>query len=107
MDLLVLPSLSEGFSNALLEAMAAGLPVIATRVGGNPEAVVHGESGLLVPAADAGALGREMGLLLDDLALRKRLGAAARRRVMENFSTPVMISGLETAYAEALAGVNK
>ncbi|HOZ20695.1 MAG TPA: glycosyltransferase [bacterium] len=107
MDLFVLPSLSEGFSNALLEAMAAGLPVIATRVGGNPEAVVHGESGLLVPAADAGALGREMGLLLDDLALRKRLGAAARRRVMENFSTPVMISGLETAYAEALAGVNK
>jgi glycosyltransferase involved in cell wall biosynthesis len=85
-DIAVLPSHEEGFSNSLLEAMACALPVIATRVGGNIDAVIDGESGLLVPAHDPAALATAIARLHGDAALRQRLGAAARARVSALFS---------------------
>ena len=84
-DLFVLSSRSEGLPLSILEAMATGLPVVASRVGGVPEVVVDGETGLLVPPGDPGSLARAIERLLDDSALRRRLGAAGRARVAEHF----------------------
>jgi sugar transferase (PEP-CTERM/EpsH1 system associated) len=81
LDLFVLPSLGEGISNTILEAQACGLPVVATRVGGNPELVQDGKSGLLVPAADPQAMAGALWRYARDGDLRRRHGAAARRRV--------------------------
>jgi len=77
-DIFALPSLWEGLPNAMLEAMAAGLPVAATSVGGVPEVVRPGENGILVPVADPSALAKEFARLLDDANLRKRLGENAK-----------------------------
>jgi glycosyltransferase involved in cell wall biosynthesis len=85
-DLGVLPSHQEGFSNSLIEKMALGLPVVATRVGGNLDAVADGETGRLVPAADPAALGEAIAALYGDAGLRARMGAAARSRVERLFS---------------------
>lgn len=85
-DLFVLPSLWEGLPMALLEAMATGLPVVATRVSGSAQAVVDGESGLLVPAADVERLSKAIGTLLDDPAQARRMGRAARERVERSYS---------------------
>src|SRR4029079_6539900 len=79
-DLSVLPSLSEGLSNSLLEAMAAGVPVIATNVGGNPEVVQDGRSGLLVPSRDANALAQAMIRILESPDLACRFGDAGYQR---------------------------
>jgi len=87
-DMAVLPSHEEGFSNSLLEKMAHALPVVATRVGGNIDAVVDDESGLLVPVKDPRALGEAIGRLYEDAPLRARLGAAALMRVETLFSLP-------------------
>jgi glycosyltransferase involved in cell wall biosynthesis len=84
-DLFVLSSRSEGLPLSILEAMAAGLPVVASSVGGVPELVVEGETGLLVPPGDPHALAAAIERLLDDSALRRRLGAAGRTRVSEHF----------------------
>jgi len=84
-DLFVLSSRSEGLPLSILEAMAAGLPVVASSVGGVPELVVDGETGLLVPPDDPHALAAAIERLLDDSALRRRLGAAGRTRVWEHF----------------------
>jgi len=84
-DLFVLSSRSEGLPLSILEAMAAGLPVVASSVGGVPELVVEGETGLLVPPGDPGALAAAIERLLDDSALRRQLGAAGRNRVSEHF----------------------
>jgi glycosyltransferase involved in cell wall biosynthesis len=84
MDIFVLPSVSEGMSNALLEAMAARLPCVATAVGGNPETL--GDAGLLVPPSDATCLGDALAKLLSDRELRRSLAQAARRRTLEDFS---------------------
>lgn len=85
-DLFVLPSLWEGLPMALVEAMAAGLPVVATDVSGTRGVMVDGETGLLAPPGDAAALARAIGALLDDPARAAAMGAAARRRVETQFS---------------------
>jgi len=84
-DLVVLPSWVEGLPLVVLEAMAAARPVVATAVGGTPEAVVDGETGLLVPPREPAALARAIEELLDDPERASRLGEAARRRVRERF----------------------
>jgi glycosyltransferase involved in cell wall biosynthesis len=83
-DIFVLATLSEGMPLALLEAMAEGLPAVASSVGGVPEIVQDGENGLLVPAGDAPALARALQRLLADADLRLRLGGAARRTIAEH-----------------------
>ncbi len=103
MDLVVHPSLEEGLSNAILEAMAAGKPVVAADVGGNPEAVVHGETGLLVPPGDSEALARAMLWLLERPAEAAGYGEAGRRRVGERFGLSPMISMYEAAYERLAA----
>jgi glycosyltransferase involved in cell wall biosynthesis len=87
-DVFVLSSRSEGFPVSILEAMAAGLPVVATDVGGVAEAVEDGETGFLVPAADSEALARALERLVSDADLRRRLGAAGRARALRLFDVP-------------------
>jgi L-malate glycosyltransferase len=94
----VLPSLSEGTSNTLLESMAAGVPVIATRVGGNPEVIEDGVSGLLVPPRDSAALAAAMDRLLEDESLALVLGQAGMRRVSELFSLEGSVHETEHLY---------
>jgi sugar transferase (PEP-CTERM/EpsH1 system associated) len=101
MDLFVLPSLSEGISNALLEAMATGLPVLATATGGNPELVTEGESGLLFPVRGVRRLAELLQWLESDPGRRAQLGQAAFRRATECFSLEAMVRN----YAELYAGV--
>ena len=84
-DVFVLSSGSEGLPLSILEAMAAGLPVVATKVGGVPELVLEGETGFLVPPGDPHSLAAALERLLDDSELRGRLGAAGRIRVEERF----------------------
>ena len=99
----VMPSLNEALSNVLLESMAAGAPTVATRVGGTPEALVDGVSGLLVPPADSGALARAISRLLDDAPFAGRLGHEARARVADAFSVERMVSATENLYGDLLA----
>lgn len=100
-DIAVLPSDSEGFPNAVLEAMAAHLPVIATSVGGVPEIIESGVTGLLVPPADPLALSAAILRLLNDQGLRHRLADAGHKHVIEHFSFERLISSLEALYTES------
>lgn len=100
----VLPSLSEGFSNVVLESMAAGVPVVATTVGGNPEAVEDGVTGFLVPPRQPEALARAIGLLLENPQLAAQFGQAGRRRVTEHFSRDQMVRATERLYLDLLQG---
>ena len=100
MDIFVLPSYSEGLSLALLEAMAAGKPVVATAVGGTPEVVTEGDNGLLIPPRDAGALAGALERLLTDLALAQHLGANARTHVREHFSLDRLGREINEIYEE-------
>ena len=86
MDIFVLSSLSEGISLTLLEAMACCLPVVATAVGGNPEVVVCGETGLLVPPQNPELFADKLRVLFTDRVLRLKMGKAGRQRVVNNFS---------------------
>jgi glycosyltransferase involved in cell wall biosynthesis len=98
----VMPSLNEALSNSLLEAMAAGAPLVATRVGGTPEAVVDGETGVLVPPDDVPSLASALGRLLDDPAAAAALGAAARRRIDQHYSLQTMVAATERLYLDLL-----
>ncbi len=102
--LFVLPSLTEGISMTLLEAMAAGLPVVATRVGGNPEVVVDGETGLLVPAGSPTELAKAMHRLLGDPGQGQRMGRAGRDRVERLFDVRRMVGDYESLYHNLLEG---
>jgi glycosyltransferase involved in cell wall biosynthesis len=99
----VLSSRSEALPVSVLEAMAAGLPVVATRVGGVPELVVDGETGLLVPPADPRALAAALQRLVDEPELRARLGAAGRARVEERFALESFLQSHLDLYRRALA----
>lgn len=103
LDISVLTSLSEGLSIAILESMNHGIPVVATRVGGNPELVVEGETGFLVPPRNPEAFAERVTALLRDPALRHRLGAAGRRRVEERFDIRTAARRYLAVYDEVLA----
>jgi glycosyltransferase involved in cell wall biosynthesis len=102
-DLFVLPSLFEGLPLAVLEAMAAAKPVIASRIGGTDEAVVEGVTGLLVPPSDPAALAQAIRTVLSDPALAGRLGAAGRARLHAEFSAQRMVHAVEATYDDLLA----
>jgi glycosyltransferase involved in cell wall biosynthesis len=104
-DIFVLPSHQEGFSNALLEAMAARLPAVATAVGGNIDAVADNETGLLVPLRDPRALAVAILQLAQNPDLRRSFGDAARRRVEQRFSLQACVDRYETLY-RALGAAN-
>jgi CelD/BcsL family acetyltransferase involved in cellulose biosynthesis len=99
----VLCSESEGFSNAILEYMGCGLPVVATAVGGNPELVEDGRNGFLFEVGDAEKLAKLLDALLGDGALAARLGAASRARVEREFALDRMVAGTIAVYERALA----
>ena len=96
-------SRSEGFSNALLEAMAAGIPPVVTRVGGNPEAINDGQNGFLVPAEDAEGAAERLLFLLRNPAKATEIGNAARQTAQTRFSNDAMIKQLLTVYSELMA----
>jgi len=106
LDVFVLPSESEGMSNALLEAMAMARPCVATAVGGNPHVVGEdGTNGFLVGYPDSAALAERVGALLADPALGARVGAAARERVVAGFSARSMVRQMENLYDRLLEEV--
>jgi glycosyltransferase involved in cell wall biosynthesis len=96
-DVLAAPSRNEGMGRVLVEAMALGLPVVGARVGGIPDVIVDGESGLLVPPDDPGALAGALVELGRDAALRAKLGAGARPRA-EAFSTAAAAAAMREIY---------
>jgi glycosyltransferase involved in cell wall biosynthesis len=101
LDVFVLPSLSEGLPLSALEAMATGMPVVATRVGGAPEVVAHGESGLLVPPADPTALAEAVRVVLCDREVARRFAETGRRIVETRFSLARMLGQYEALYTRA------
>lgn len=106
MDMFVLPSLHEGIPMALLEAMAAGLPVIATRVGGIPEVIIDHVSGILVEPGDPSGLALVCRRLMNDAASAERLGQAARARVEERFSSGAMAAEVANVYRRLVGHMN-
>jgi len=104
LDVFVLPSIAEGISNTVLEAMASALPVVATSVGGSPELIEDGVTGRLVPRMDPGALAAGIEGYLDDPHLRALHGKAARQRVVDHFSLDRMTQAYTTLYSGLLAG---
>lgn len=98
LDVFVQPSLAEGISNTVLEAMASGLPVVATRVGGNVELVHDGETGRLVPSGDPNALAAALGDYLADPVMRAQHGATARQLTVDEFSFPAMMRNYAALY---------
>jgi glycosyltransferase involved in cell wall biosynthesis len=104
LDLVVHPALKEGLGVSLLQAAGAGIPIVATRVGGIPEAVHDGENGLLVPPADAAALAEAIGRLLAEPPLRRTMGERGRVLVERDFSVDAMVSGNLRVYEAVLAG---
>jgi glycosyltransferase involved in cell wall biosynthesis len=103
MDLFVLPSINEGISNTILEAMATGLPVVAARVGGNPELIVNGVTGSLYEPGTADTLESDLMRYIADSRLRRKHGAAGRHRVVQNFSLESMVVNYLNLYDEILA----
>lgn len=106
MDVFVMPSLQEGLGLALMEAMAQGLAVIGSRVGGIKTLIRDGVNGLLVEPADAGGLAAAIQRLLGDSFLRRSLGANARQFIIDNFSREKMVDATERVYQRCLAEKN-
>ena len=102
LDLLVHPADMEGLGVSLLQAAAAQVPIVACRAGGMPEAVRDGENGLLIDVGDVGGLSKAMNRLLDDPALRTRMGATGRERVLREFSVDAMCEGNLAVYRKVL-----
>ena len=102
LDVFVLPSRSEGISNTILEAMATGLPVIATNVGGSHELIAPGETGALVAAEDPQSMAHEMLRYVADVALRRSHGSAGRLRVESQFSLNGMVKSYTHLYERLL-----
>lgn len=102
MDVFALPSLSEGLSKAILEAMAAGLPVVATNVGGNPELVIENQTGFLVPSGDPQGLANAIIYLLKNHEQAKRMGMSGQEMVRQHFSLEKMIKSYENLYLSLL-----
>jgi len=104
-DAFVLPTLGEGMSNALLEAMAAGLPCVTTRVAGNMEVIAHGDTGLLVEPGNPEELQHAIARLLDDPNLAFRMGRDARQRVRVAYSAERMVASYRDLFARLTAGM--
>ena len=102
LDCFVLPSLAEGISNTILEAMASGLPVIATDVGGNADLVIAGKSGELVPAADPDAMAKAIVQLASKPVHAKKMGDAGRDLVEQKFSMGAMVAAYQGTYDKLL-----
>jgi glycosyltransferase involved in cell wall biosynthesis len=107
MDLFVLPSICEGMSNTILEAMACGLPVIATRVGGNPELGEEGRSACFFAPRDFQSLARIIAGLVDDRGIRRMLGNAGRQHALEEFSLASMVRQYRDLYLELVTKRNR
>jgi sugar transferase (PEP-CTERM/EpsH1 system associated) len=97
-DVFVLPSIAEGISNTVLEAMATGLPVVATRVGGTPELVIDGLTGLLVSPADPLALALALKVYVEQPGLRRNHGRAGRERAEREFGLATMMCAYQGVY---------
>ena len=102
LDCFVLPSLAEGISNTILEAMASGLPVIATDVGGNADLVVAGTTGEIVPPADPERMAQQIVRLANDPELAQRMGLAGRSAVEQKFSMSAMVAAYRGTYDKLL-----
>jgi sugar transferase (PEP-CTERM/EpsH1 system associated) len=101
----VLPSLAEGISNTILEAMACSLPVIATAVGGNSELVIHGQTGYILPASNATAMAERLVRLASNPLRCHRLGRAGRQRALDHFSMQSMVSAYQCVYDQQMRRV--
>jgi glycosyltransferase involved in cell wall biosynthesis len=106
-DVVALPSSAEGFPLAVLEAMSTGLPVVATPVGGVPEVLSDGETGLLVPPGDVDALTLALSQLVSSPERRARLGAAARKRIEERYAIDVFARAVQNVYDTILTARNR
>ena len=105
-DAVVLTSASEGTPVTIIEALAAGRPVVATRVGGVPDVVDEGETGFLVDPGDTGALAERLARLAGDPALGTRMGEEGRVRVLERYAVERLVDDVDSLYAELLAGAS-
>jgi glycosyltransferase involved in cell wall biosynthesis len=103
LDVFTLPSFDEGIPMTILEAMAAGLPVVATAVGGIPQVVMDGETGILVPPHSSDSIVTALSALYDDRKLASRMGTAGRRRVQERFDSGAMVDSYERLYLSLLS----
>jgi glycosyltransferase involved in cell wall biosynthesis len=107
LDVSVLSSVKEGMSNTIMESMAAGLPMVATRVGGNAELVIDGETGYLVPPRDPERLAEAIERVLEDPARARAMGRAAQARIAERFSIDAMVASTTALYDELVRGAGE
>jgi glycosyltransferase involved in cell wall biosynthesis len=104
MDVFTMPSHSEGLPLSLLEAMAAGVPPVVTQVGGMPEVVQQGKTGLIVPPGDVAALADRISFLLGNPPVATKMGAAARDRILDQFTVDRMAAEYRAVYRRAARG---
>ncbi|MFK7964997.1 MAG: glycosyltransferase [Burkholderiaceae bacterium] len=107
MDVFCLPSKAEGLSNSVLEAMATGLPIVATDVGGNSEQIDDGVSGLITPSEDANAMANAFEQVFDSTSMGERLGQAARKKAVSCFSLQSMVAEYQQLYTDMLSSASQ